>query len=669
MKRNILFVGILSLALAFAGCTPTSSPNTETAATSPSSEAITTDSQYFSQRDYEIGYDEETCAHITFTESGAEADSNAVSIQDGTVSITAEGTYLLTGTLDSGMVIVNVSEAEKVQLVLDNVCITSPTSAAIYIPSADKVFITTAADSVNVLKNGGAYEAIDDNNIDGVIFSKSDLTLNGAGTLEIAADTGHGVVTKDDLTITSGNYVVSVAGHGLSGKDSVAIAGGTFNLTTGKDGIHSENEENPEKGYVYLVNGSYTMVCSGDGVSAGSFLQVDGGTYDIVTGGGSANGKSHTNAPTFQQQPGGGMQRPGTADGSQTEQPPEGESATPPEMPEQGDGKTPPEGMETPENNGGMTPPEGMETPDGTAPSAPMEGTGQPDIPSDENTQTTSDTPSTKGFKAGTTLTVSGGTFTLDCADDGLHSNGNLTMLSGTAKISTGGKALHADGDLQIDNGTIQVDTCYEGLEGKTVTINDGTIDITATDDGVNAACDNAAKEEMCIAITGGALSIDAGGDGLDSNGDVEISGGTIVIASASQGADASLDYDGTATITGGILLGIGTDSMAQNFGDTSGQGSILLSVGAQNSGTTVSVSDDSGTVLASWQTTKSYCAVLISIPELTQGETYTVTAGDSQTQVTLDSLIYGTGTIQPGQIGGAGGRPGGMGQGGPGGK
>ena len=257
----------------------------------------------------------------------------------------------------------------------------------------------------------------------------------------------------------------------------------------------------------------------------------------------------------------------------------------------------------------------------------------------------------------------------MDCADDGFHSNRNLTLLQGTATISTGGKAFHADADLLIDNGTIQVDTCFEGLEGKTVTVNNGTIDITATDDGVNAASDDAAKEEMYIVITGGELTIDAGGDGLDSNGNLEISGGTILIASATLGADAPLDYDGSATITGGTLLGIGTDSMAQNFGDTSSQGSILLSVGVKNSGTTISISDTSGTVLASWEAAKSYSAIVVSIPELTQGETYTITTGDTQTQVTLDSLIYGSGTFQPGQMGGAGGRPGGMGRGGTGGK
>ena len=192
------------------------------------------------------------------------------------------------------MVVVQAPETDKIQLVLDNAHITSATSAAIYISSADKVFLTTAADSDNTLANGGSYVAIDDNNIDGVIFSKSDLTLNGAGTLTITSQGGHGVVSKDDLVVTCGTYEINVSSHGLSGKDSVAIANGTFTLQTGKDGIQSDNEEDTEKGFVYLGDGNYTITADGDGVSASSWMQIDGGTYTITSGGGSANGEAHT---------------------------------------------------------------------------------------------------------------------------------------------------------------------------------------------------------------------------------------------------------------------------------------------------------------------------------------------------------------------------------------
>src|SRR5699024_5724378 len=160
-------------------------------------ESSSDSSEMFTDRDVEIGYDEETSARITLSGNSASSDSDAVQISGSTVTIKEEGTYILSGTLNDGMIVVGAEDTDKIQLVLDNVEITNSTSAAIYVLEADKVFITTASGSENTLANGGEYVAIDENNIDAVIFSKSDLTLNGAGTLTINAAAGHGVVSKD----------------------------------------------------------------------------------------------------------------------------------------------------------------------------------------------------------------------------------------------------------------------------------------------------------------------------------------------------------------------------------------------------------------------------------------------------------------------------------------
>lgn len=601
----------------------------------------------FSDRDKEIGYDEESAVHITLTGTTAETDSDAVSVEGSTVTITDEGTYILTGSLEDGWVVVNAGDTDKVQLVLDNVQIANADGAAIYIPAADKVFITTAAGSANTLENGGSYTAVDDNNIDGVIFSKCDLTLNGAGSLTIEAQAGHGVVSKDDLVVTSGSYTITAESQGLSGKDSVAIAGGTFVLTTGKDAIQSDNEEDTEKGYIYLAGGEYTITSQGDGVSASSWLWVADGSYTISTGGGSENGVDHTDsqAPGGMGDMGGGRggrdfaagQPPEKLDG--TEQPEQPASGQPPELPE---------GME---QTGAGQPPEDMAA--GATPQAPEDTAA---AESNESEADTTDTTSTKGLKAGTALCVAGGTFAMDCADDAFHTNGDLTWMAGDASVATGDDAFHADGALVVEDGTIAVSACYEGLEGLTVTVQGGTVDIVASDDGVNAAGDNMA--DCCITITGGQLTVDAGGDGLDSNGDINMSGGTVYVAGPENSADFALDYDGSASITGGTFIGLGMNGMAQNFGDSSTQGAILLTVDSQAADTQVSVAGADGTVLASWQAPKSYSAVVISCPGLEAGSSYTVTAGSSQTEVTLDSLVYGSGMQQPGGMGGRGQRP-----------
>ena len=90
------------------------------------------------------------------------------------------------------------------------------------------------------------------NDVMGIVYtSKDDLTLNGEGTLTVVSPAGHGIVSKDELTITSGSYKVTAGSHALNGKDSVAIAGGSFDLSAGKDGIHSENSDDETLGFVY----------------------------------------------------------------------------------------------------------------------------------------------------------------------------------------------------------------------------------------------------------------------------------------------------------------------------------------------------------------------------------------------------------------------------------
>lgn len=231
----------------------------------------------FSERDYETAHSEDKAGKIQFNGTTITGSTDAAKISDSKVEITEEGTYILSGTLENGQVVVNVEKTDKIQLVLNGADITSEESAAIYVLQADKVFITTVKGTENVLKNGGTFEAIDDNNIDGAIFSKDDLTLNGEGKLYIESPAGHGIVCKDDLVVTCGEYVVSSASQALNGKQSVRIAGGIFNLTAGKDGIHAEDNDDVRLGYGYISGGVLAVTASGDGIDANGTLEITGG--------------------------------------------------------------------------------------------------------------------------------------------------------------------------------------------------------------------------------------------------------------------------------------------------------------------------------------------------------------------------------------------------------
>ena len=197
------------------------------------------------------------------------------------MTITAAGTYVLSGSLNNGSVIVDAAKDDKVQLVLDGVEINADTFAAIYVVQADKVFITLAEGSVNTLSNGGSFVQTDDNDVDAVIFSKDDITLNGSGKLVITSPAGHGIVGKDEVTITGGTYEISCAKCAVRAKDSIAISDGTFTLKAGTDGLHAENDDDDTLGNVYIAGGSFTITAGDDAIHANTLLQIDGGTISI----------------------------------------------------------------------------------------------------------------------------------------------------------------------------------------------------------------------------------------------------------------------------------------------------------------------------------------------------------------------------------------------------
>lgn len=219
---------------------------------------------------------------ISLDGTTARAASDSVSVSGSTVTISGAGTYVLSGSLDNGSVIVDADKEAEVQLILNGVSITSDDFAAVYVAQADKVTVTLAEGTVNTLLNGGSFIAIDESNVDAVIFSRDDLELEGAGTLIITSPAGHGIVGKDDLTVSDGNYEISAADTAIKANDSLEIAGGSFTLTAGADGLHAENNDDESLGSIYIGGGSFSINAGDDGVHATTVLQIDGGTFQIT---------------------------------------------------------------------------------------------------------------------------------------------------------------------------------------------------------------------------------------------------------------------------------------------------------------------------------------------------------------------------------------------------
>ena len=604
-KLLALFCATALSMTAVAGCTGTKSStgNIDSLETETDTEEIEVQSitgtfsstDMFTERDLAGTYEESGAVYVTLSDDGITGETAGVAINGQTMTITAEGTYIFSGTLSEGQIVVDADNA-KVQIVFDNVDITCASSAAVYVKSAEKVFVTLAEGSQNTLRNTDEYVAIDDNNIDAVIFAKSDLTLNGTGSLTIISAEGHGIVSKDDLKITGGTYDITAAGHALSGKDSVRIADGTFILTAEKDGIHAENADDEEKGYIYIADGDFTITSDGDGMDASNIVQIEDGTLDITAGGGAANSlKTHES-----DMPGGGM--------SQNIERPDGEN-----MP--------------------------------------------------QDTTTDESGTSTKGIKAGGGMYLNGGTYQIDSADDSIHSNANITIADGTYTLATGDDGVHADDALTVNGGTITVTESYEGLEGLTVTINDGTIDITARDDGINTAggtdqsgfgtfgdhfkgmdsADDETEEttdnEMWMELNGGYIHILAGGDGVDSNGDLTINGGEIYIDGPSDNGNSAIDYGdrSSAYVNGGTLVAIGSSGMAEVMSDSSKQKVLMVKLGEQMEAGNVVLTDSEGNVIVSYTALKTYDCVIISTAEVESGATYTLTTSGTTTEVTAE--------------------------------
>lgn len=280
-KRYQIMAVICAFSLSAAACSST--PELSSAANAAAKETENTSdvSDLFSDRDLSGSYDAAACERILLSDAGCTADSKNVTIDKSVVTITGEGDYILNGALSDGRIVVDVDKSEKVQLVLNGVDLTSKTSAAIYVKQADKVFITLADGTENTLANGGAFEAVDDNNIDAVIFSKDDLTLNGTGKLTVNSPAGHGIVSKNDLVVTNGTYEITAASHGMTGKDSVAVADGAFCITAGKAAVKSVNDDDLTKGNVSVTGGMFTLSAGTDGINAMNEIHISGGRIGI----------------------------------------------------------------------------------------------------------------------------------------------------------------------------------------------------------------------------------------------------------------------------------------------------------------------------------------------------------------------------------------------------
>jgi len=427
-------------------------------------------------------YDTAGATTITLADGASEVSGDGASVDGDVVTITAAGTYLISGSLSDGQIAVNSTGEGKVKLVLDGVDITSSTTSPVVVTEADEVVVILADGSTNTLSDAAASAADDDEEDapTATLFSMADLTIAGTGSLTVHGESNDGIASKDGLVILSGTITVDAVDDGIRGKDYLVIEGGTIDVTASGDSgdaLKSDNDNTGELGWIRL----------------------DGGTVTV----------------------------------------------------------------------------------------------------------------------------------------------------------SAGSQGANAVGSIDIEGGTLTVTDSYEGLQAAVVTIADGSVDLTASDDGINATSHTQAggteqvEDGVTVTVSGGTIVIDAGSDGIDSNGTADLSGGTIAISTPSaSGANGAIDVNGTLT-AGGVAT---------------------LEASSVASGQRVSLADSSGAIVASFVVDDLQSALVVTGAGIASGETYTVYAGDGSAD-SLDGLSeVGTVTATDASElagGGMGGGPGGGGMGG----
>ena len=284
LYQRIAIVPIVALGIAVAGCNKKADTGTVTTTPAATTNTSTTTTGKNTTLNYSKNSPLDTTNMFTQTDLTQTVDTtNAkkITLEDGKdVTIDAAGTYVITGSAKNSTVIVNASADAEVHLVFDNVSITNTNKPALYTVNAKNVYVTTTQNSTNNLKVTGEFTEDNGDDIDAVIFAKTNITLNGLGTLNIDSS-ANGVASNNDLKVTGGTYNVNTTKHGFKALNSIRVADGTFNINATKDGFHSENEDDLTKGYVYIAGGNFTINSEDDGIQGTSITEIDGGTFDI----------------------------------------------------------------------------------------------------------------------------------------------------------------------------------------------------------------------------------------------------------------------------------------------------------------------------------------------------------------------------------------------------
>ncbi|GLB67175.1 carbohydrate-binding domain-containing protein [Arthrobacter mangrovi] len=488
-------IAALALALSLASCsaaastTSTSSSNTAGSATAAaagttqdstaaaSADAITEDTHFDAD---DLIWDATDEVSVTLVDAASTAEGDGVTVDGDTVTITAAGTYRLSGSLSDGQVVIAAGEEDVVRVILDGVELTSNTGSPFVVNSANEALVFLEDGSSNSLTDAATYSDTGTDAPNAPLYSMADLTIAGTGSLTVNGNSNNGITSKDGLVLADGNVTVDAADDGIVGKDYLVLLGGSYNVTAAGDGVRATNEEDEGRGWLTVYGGELTASSGDDGLKAANLLTVNAGTVNIT------------------------------------------ESV------------------------------EGVEAQD---------------------------------------IVINGGSVDVTSSDDGVNAAGGSTATTATQ----GGAGAPMGGPGGGGGGSMEVG-------------------------------------DYSVTVTGGDLTINAQGDGLDSNGNASITGGTVTVNGPTSDGNGALDVNGELTVDGGTLAAAGSAGMAGTPSDSSKQSGVQVTFGsAVSAGTLIQIVDADGNIVASFTPAKDTASLVYSSADITAGDTYTVYTGGTE--------------------------------------
>ena len=544
----------------------------------PDSEGYTTSYKY-TDEDTNSTWDNSGSTTIVFENGNAQISGAGASFSGETLTINQAGTFVLSGTLTNGQILIDASKNDLVRLVMNGLTIHNEAAPAIYSPQSDKVVLILAEGTQNTVSDGADYPtSTGEDRPEAAIYVQDDLSITGNGQLTVNGNYKHGIRTQDDLVITSGEINVSAVSDALRGRDGVAILDGSLTLNAGSDGIQANNANSDDVGFVIINGGTFTIQAKNDGIQAQSSLSVTGGTFNITTGGGSAN------APTRVEDFRGG--RGGW----------QGQTATIAE-----------------EESESMK--------------ALKAGKQIYIMGGDFNIDAEDD-----GVHSNGDILIASGKLTIKTGDDGIHADASTVVTGGEINIPVCYEGIEGL-SVTISGGDIKIIANDDAINAA------GGVDSASQRGGPMGGDRFAVNGDIFIRISGGNIDLYASYDGIDSNGNIFFEGGGVKISGPSQSMDGAIDLDGTMLITGGELITAGS---VVNISSESTQPSILVSyTQQQTSGSVIAIKDADGNTVLEYTSAIAYSMSGFTSQSFVLGETYTLYIDDEKkVDITLDSNV-----------------------------